>query len=88
VSYKEIKTYLLDIKKLFLISDLRRSDFANPFQLLVKRIYLLLKEYEYDTIGYREFQLSELQEILKVPKSFKIFNRLREKVLFKARRYN
>jgi len=26
-----------------------------------KRIYLLLKEYEYDTIGYREFQLSELQ---------------------------
>jgi len=41
-----------------------------------KRIYLLLKEYEYDTIGYREFQLSELQEILKVPKSFKIFNRL------------
>jgi len=38
-----------------------------------KRIYLLLKEYEYDTIGYREFQLSELQEILKVPKSFKIF---------------
>ncbi len=50
-----------------------------------KRIYLLLKEYEYDTIGYREFQLSELQEILKVPKSFKIFNRFKEKVLFKAK---
>jgi len=36
--------------------------------LLLKDL-LLLKEYEYDTIGYREFQLSELQEILKVPKS-------------------
>ncbi len=81
---KRLKPYLLDIKKLFLISDLRmilpiRSSYS-------KRIYLLLKEYEYDTIGYREFQLSELQEILKVPKSFKIFNRFKEKVLFKARK--
>ncbi len=80
---KRLKPYLLDIKKLFLISDLRmilpiRSSYS-------KRIYLLLKEYEYDTIGYREFQLSELQEILKVPKSFKIFNRFKEKVLFKAK---
>ncbi len=39
-----------------------------------------------DTIGLqRRFQLSELQEILKVPKSFKIFNRFKEKVLFKAK---
>ncbi len=43
------------------------------------------KSMSMSTIGYREFQLSELQEILKVPKSFKIFNRFKEKVLFKAK---
>jgi len=31
------------------------------------------------------FNYLELQEILKVPKSFKIFNRFKEKVLFKAK---
>jgi plasmid replication initiation protein len=48
-----------------------------------KRVYLLLKEYA--KIGSRTIELSELQEILKVPKSLKIYNRFKEKVLLKTK---
>ena len=62
---KALKPYLLDIKERFIISDLRmllqiRSSYS-------KRIYLLLKEY--GRIGSRRFELSELQETLKIKKS-------------------
>jgi len=41
---------------------------------------------KYDTIGYRDFNLSELQEILKVPKSFKILIDLKKKFSSKQRK--
>jgi len=62
---KALKPYLLEIKDRFVISDLRmilpmRSSYS-------KRMYLLLKEYS--KIGMRTFNVEELKEILKVPKS-------------------
>ena len=62
---KALKPYLLDLKKRFVTNDLKmllrmRSSYS-------KRMYLLLKEYS--KIGSRTFNVEELQEILKVPKS-------------------
>jgi len=64
---KELKPYLLELKERFVTNDLRmlllmRSSYS-------KRMYLLLKEYS--KIGSRTFEIEELQEILKVPKSHK-----------------
>jgi hypothetical protein len=64
---KALKPYLLDLKERFVINDLKmllrmRSSYS-------KRMYLLLKEYS--KIGSRTFDIKELQEILKVPKSHK-----------------
>jgi len=77
---KALKPYLLEIKKRFVISDLRmllsmKSGYS-------KRVYLLLKEYA--KIGKRTFQLEDLQEILKVPKSFKAYGEFKKKVLKRA----
>lgn len=47
-----------------------------------KRIYLLLKEYS--KIGHRTFQTESLQDILKVPKSFKVYSEFKKKVLKRA----
>jgi hypothetical protein len=62
---KALKPFLLELKERFVSSDLRmllpmRSSYS-------KRMYLLLKEYS--KIGSRTFNVEELQEILKVPKS-------------------
>jgi len=62
---KALKPYLLEIKDRFVPSDLRmmlpmRSSYS-------KRMYLFLKEYS--KIGKRTFNIEELQEVLKVPKS-------------------
>ncbi len=48
-----------------------------------KRIYLLLKEYA--KIGSREFQISELQDTLKVPQSLKVYADFKRKVLLKSK---
>lgn len=77
---KALKPYLLEIKDRFVISDLRmilpmRSSYS-------KRMYLLLKEYT--KIGMRTFNVEELQETLKVPKSFKVYSEFKKKVLKKA----
>jgi len=47
-----------------------------------KRMYLLLKEYF--KIGSRTFKVEYLQEILKVPKSFKVYSEFKIKVLKRA----
>lgn len=47
-----------------------------------KRMYLLLKEY--DKIGMRTFNVEELQDILKVPKSLKTYSNFNLKVLKRA----
>jgi len=78
---KALKPYLLDIKNRFVTSDLRmilpmRSTYS-------KRMYLLLKQY--DRIGHRTFDIKELQETLKVPKSHKErYNKFKSSVLKKA----
>jgi plasmid replication initiation protein len=77
---KELKPYLLEIKKRFVVSDLRmllamKSSYS-------KRVYLLLKEYA--KIGKRTFEVEHLQEILKVPKSFKVYSEFKKKVLKRA----
>ena len=77
---KRLKPYLLEIKDRFVVTDLRmllpiRSSYS-------KRMYLLLKEYS--KIGKRTFNVVELQEILKVPKSFKVYSEFKKKVLKRA----
>jgi len=78
---KALKPYLLEIKDRFIISDLRmilpmRSSYS-------KRMYLLLKEYS--KIGKRTFNVEELKEVLKVPKSKQEkYNKFKSFVLKKA----
>lgn len=78
---KALKPYLLEIKERFVVSDLRmllpmRSSYS-------KRIYMLLKEYE--KIGERTFRVSELQALLKSPKShLDRYNKFKSAVLLQA----
>lgn len=78
---KALKPYLLEIKERFVISDLRmllpmRSSYS-------KRIYMMLKEYE--KIGERTFKVSELQDLLKSPKShLDRYNKFKSAVLEQA----
>ena len=78
---KALKPYLLEIKERFVLADLRmllpmRSSYS-------KRIYMLLKEYQ--KIGERTFKVSELQELLKSPKShLERYNKFKSAVLVQA----
>jgi len=77
---KALKPYLLEIVGTRVLADFRhllpmKSSYS-------KRMYLLLKEY--DKIGMRTFNVMELQEILKVPKSFKVYSEFKKKVLKKS----
>ena len=77
---KALKPYLLEIVGTRVLADFRhllpmKSSYS-------KRMYLLLKEY--DKIGMRTFNVGELQEILKVPKSFKVYSEFKKKVLKKS----
>jgi len=78
---KRLKPFLLDLKGRYVISDIRhllpmKSSYS-------KRMYLLLKEYA--KFGVRTFNLEELQEILKVPKSHKErYNKFKTDVLLKT----
>ena len=77
---KALKPYLVDLQGRMILGDVRhllpmKSSYS-------KRVYLLLKEYS--KFGVRKFQTEELMDILKVPKSLKIYNRFKEKVLQRA----
>ena len=77
---KALKPYLIDIQGRMILGDVRhllpmKSSYS-------KRVYLLLKEYS--KFGVRKFKTEELMDILKVPKSLKIYNRFKEKVLQRA----
>ncbi len=63
--------------------NLKKWFYPNPSQATPKRIYLLLKEYA--KIGSREFQISELQDTLKVPQSLKVYADFKRKVLLKSK---
>ena len=75
---KALKPYLLQIQGTRIISDFRH---LLPMQSSYsKRMYLLLKEY--DKIGSRKFNVADLQETLKVPKSHKThYNKFKKDVL-------
>jgi len=77
---KALKPYLIELSGTRILADFRHLLPMNSSYS--KRMYLLLKEY--NKIGIRTFNVEELQEILKVPKSLKIYNRFKEKVLKRA----
>jgi len=77
---KALKPYLIELSGTRILADFRHLlPMSSSYS---KRMYLLLKEY--NKIGIRTFNVEELQEVLKVPKSLKIYNRFKEKVLKRA----
>lgn len=77
---KALKPFLIELSGVRILADFRHLLPINSSYS--KRMYLLLKEY--NKIGIRTFNVEELQGILKVPKSLKIYNRFKEKVLKRA----
>jgi len=74
---KDLKPYLLELKKRFVKYNLKYIlPLTSNYSI---RIYQLLKEYQ--KLEKRTFTVTELQELLQVPKSLKIYNRFKEKVL-------
>ncbi len=77
---KRLKPYLIEIIGTRILADFRhllpmKSSYS-------KRMYLLLKQY--DKIGSRTFDVEELQNILKVPNSHKLYSNFKIKVLKRA----
>ena len=78
---KALKPYLIDIQGRMILGDVRhllpmKSSYS-------KRVYLLLKEYS--KFGVRKFDVEELMDILKVPKSYKEkYNKFKTTVLQRA----
>ena len=74
---EDLKPYLLQLKERFVSYNLK---YILPLTSTYSvRIYQLLKEYEKLTKRY--FEVEELMDILQVPKSYRIYNRFKEKVL-------
>jgi len=75
--HKDLKPYLLDLKKRFVKYNLKYIlPLTSNYSI---RIYQLLKEYE--KLTKRTFTVKELQELLQVPKSLKIYANFKNKVL-------
>jgi len=77
---KRLKPYLIDIQGRMILGDVRhllpmKSSYS-------KRVYLLLKERQKH--GVRKFETEELMDLLKVPKSFKVYSEFKKKVLKRA----
>jgi plasmid replication initiation protein len=78
----ELKPYLLNLKNRFVKYNLKYIlPLTSNYSI---KIYQLLKEYE--KLEKRKFKVEELQDFLQVPKSLKIYNRFKEKVLKVAER--
>lgn len=76
---KAMKPYLLELKQ-FVLADIRHMiQIQSEYS---RRIYLFLKEYM--KFGERKFNIEELQEMLQVPKSYKIYADFKRKVLLQA----
>ena len=74
---EKLKPYLLQLKERFVAYNLK---YILPLTSTYSvRIYQLLKEYEKLTKRY--FEVEELMDLLQVPKSYRIYNRFKEKVL-------
>ena len=73
----KLKPYLLELKENFKSYDLKYIlDMQSEYSI---RIYELLKKSE--KMGYLEIDLVELQELLQVPDSFKVYADFKRKVL-------
>lgn len=77
---KRLKPYLLELKQ-YILADARHL--MHMQSTYSKRIYMLLKEHA--KFGSRTFDVEELMHMLKVPKSYTIYNRFKEKVLMQAK---
>ena len=78
---KALKPYLIELSGTRILADFRHLLPMNSSYS--KRIYLLLKEY--DKIGMRTFNVEELQDILKAPKSYiSKYSDFKKKVLKRA----
>jgi len=78
----KLKPYLLQIKDNFTAYTLKSVlPMKSTYSI---RLYELLKQYE--SIGNRSFNLDELQEILKIPKSYKIWRAFSRRVLEPAKK--
>lgn len=73
----ELKPYLLDLRERFVPYNLRYIlPLTSSYSI---RIYQMLKEYEKLKIRY--IKVDELMDILQVPKSYKIYDNFKRKVL-------
>ena len=78
---KDLKPYLLKLKERFVKYNLKYIlPLTSNYSI---RIYQLLKEYE--KLQKRTFTVTELQELLQVPKSLKVYADFKRKVLKVAR---
>lgn len=74
---KKLKPYLLDLQKRFVHYNLRYIlPLTSSYSV---RIYQMLKEYEKLKIRY--IKVDELMDVLQVPKSYKVYDNFKRKVL-------
>lgn len=74
-----LKPYLLELKQFVLADSRHLLDMKSEYS---RRIYMLLKEYA--KFGSRTFNVEELQDILQVPKSSKVYGDFKRKILLRA----
>lgn len=78
--HPDLKPYLLQLKRTFLSYDIRNVlKISSVYSI---RIYELLKQYE--TLGYREFNLEELKVILGVSDKYKLYGHFKSRIIMKA----
>ena len=78
--HPDLKPYLLQLKRTFLSYDIRNVlKISSVYSI---RIYELLKQYE--TLGYREFDLEELKIILGVSDKYKLYGHFKSRIIIKA----
>ena len=78
----ELKPYLLRLKREF--TKYRLSLIVQFKSIYTIRIYQLLKQYK--GIGYREFRIDNLKEILGIKQEYREFKRFRSRVLNQAKK--
>lgn len=77
---KAMKPYILQIQNQYTLANIK--DLLKMDSSYSKRIYMLLMEYR--KIGHREFLVQDLQELLKVPKSYKQYSKFKQGILTPA----
>jgi len=80
--HPKMKPYLLQLKSQFTMYDVRNIlKLPSTYSI---RIYELLKQYE--KIGWRLFQLSELKSILGIEDKYKLYGHFKKRVIQKAQK--